>query len=139
MRQKKLLTLLNIWHKIKMFWRQVFALNLIALNNHIQSFYSWYIFQELLTEEPLLFKKVLDKIKNPDKDCQRIVSGPEKTRNGPAAAKNVPDAEDISGNIFIRNNDELNSSLLSDSGRWDVTQYDVMPLNLNKYITTRCL
>ena len=75
------------------------------------------IFQELLTEEPLLFKKVLDKIKNPDKDCQRIVSGPEKTRNGPAAAKNVPDAEDISGNIFIRNNDELNSSLLSDSGR----------------------
>ena len=87
-----------------MFWRQVFALNLIALNNHILSFYSWYIFQELLTEEPLLFKKVLDKIKNPDKDCQRIVSGPEKTRNGPAAAKNVPDAEDISGNIFIRNN-----------------------------------
>ena len=74
-------------------------------------------FQELLTEEPLLLKKVLDKIKNPDKDCQRIVSGPEKTRNGPAVAKNVPDAEDISGNIFIRNNDELNSSLLSDSGR----------------------
>ena len=78
-------------------------------------------FQELLTEEPLLLKKVLDKIKNPDKDCQRIVSGPEKTTNGPAVAKNVPDAEDISGNIFIRNNDELNSSLLSDSGRWDVT------------------
>lgn len=92
---------------------------------HWTATFSYFIhdtfFQELLTEEPLLLKKVLDKIKNPDKDCQRIVSGPEKTRNGPAVAKNVPDAEDISGNIFIRNNDELNSSLLSDSGRWDVT------------------